>query len=157
MIDDQDEFDKPSEVTFLPSWIDFFGTVVLYMTVLIKSQAHQVQGQQLPQLRKDEKPIPQMVDPTTASNIELLCDGTLRLDGRTIGSQDLIQGLSAESGKRPILVCINIGPDGQGALEEFTQLQIDLAQAALWDRVRVRKQSTGSSNKSSRAKAGGER
>lgn len=155
MIHDQDEFDKPSEVTFLPSWIDFFVTVVLWMTV-VKSQAHQGQGQQHPQLRKDEKPVTQMVDPAIAINIELLRDGTLRLDGRTIGSQDLIQSLSAGSGKRPILVCINIGPDGQGALEEFTQLQIDLAQAALWDRVRVKKQSTGSSNKSSRAKAGGE-
>lgn len=155
MIHDQDEFDKPSEVTFLPSWIDFFVTVVLYMVV--KSQTHQGQGQQLPQLRKDQKPVPQMVDPATASNIELLRDGTLRLDGRSIRSQGLIQSLSAESGKRPIVVCINIGPDGQGALEEFTQLQIDLAQAALWDRVRVRKQSTGSPNKSSRAMAGGER
>lgn len=154
MSHDQDEFEKPSEVTFLPSWIDFFVMAVLWLVV--SSRPSQGQGKQLPEWSKGEKPVPKVVDPQPTTKIELLRDGTLRLDGKPTLSQDLIGSLSTESGKRPILVSIDTSANGQGALEALVQLQIDLAQAKLWGRVRVETRPTDSSKPSSRGKAGRE-
>lgn len=154
MSHDEDEFDKPSEVTFLPSWIDFFVMAVLWLVV--SSRAGQGQAKQFRPIGKGEKPVPQVVDPQTTTNIDLLQDGTLRLDGKPTISQDLILSLSTESGKRPILVSIETAANGQGALKALIQLQIDLTQAKLWDRVRVQTRSTDSTNNLTRGKAGRE-
>lgn len=128
--------DNPAELSFPASGIDIFATLLL--VVMVNHPAFHVNRQKLPVLQPKPATAPRPVDGRSGYRIELKGDGTVAYEGKPVSLDGLARRLAAEPHRdRPIQVSLETTPDGRGAMQAWIQLQSDLTEAKLWNRVQV--------------------
>ena len=130
--------ESPCELVLPTSLLDFLAAIVL----IFAANVSKVGGLQLPYSRTLESTAAKATASRSGNHLELLADGSLRYQGKAVKLQGLGQKLAAEADQSvPILVSPVTTADGQGALQTWFELVIELNEAKQWSRIQLLKRS----------------
>lgn len=121
--------------------IDVFGLTLLF--TLLKSQ-FMVERVELPALTQPtEASVVTPTDSPPGIQIALMANGDVIYRGEPVAVKDVSARITAEADQdRPILLCIETTPEGIGPLTALLQVQTDLTNAGIIDRVQVLSRTT---------------
>ena len=116
--------------------IDLFLLFLLGMIVM--QPQFGVQGVTLPELVVQESAPRSGGEAGSGAEIRLKADGSIIWKGSAIPGEGAGARIAAEApGRDAIVLVIETGESGSGALQAFLQLQMDLSRAGIWHRVCV--------------------
>ena len=126
----------PHTLTTPLAMLDFF-TQCMVLLFLAQLKASPVDAHKLPALRVDQGDHAK-TSPPEGCRLTLNSEGKMTYENQPVDRDGLLRLLKTEEDtRRPVLLIAETADRGQGALEAFVQMQLDLSKAGLWDRVRV--------------------
>jgi hypothetical protein len=135
---------KSHALTSPLAFLDFFTQCTVVLLIAVQTNPAAL-AQRLPALPREEKCGRAAVEPGSlpGHRLALAADGTLTCDDRRVEHRELVQSLQADTDKnQPVFLTVGMADRGQGAIEAFLLLQVELSDAGVWNRVRVMTQDT---------------